>query len=214
CFRDRAHQVALEWACQEYTFADIYARTNCMAAVLTARGLTRGDRLALYLPNRLEYIELFLAATRLGLIVVPINVLYRERELGHILRDSTPKAVVVAGESSSFDELTGNGSSPRIWQVDELAGDAAARPAVSVDTTSLDESTPAALIYTSGTTGPAKGAVVTHGNLAANARNLVAAWRITAADRFLLALPLFHAHGLGNGIHCWLLSGCRTRLLE
>jgi malonyl-CoA/methylmalonyl-CoA synthetase len=78
----------------------------------------------------------------------------------------------------------------------------------------LREETPAAIVYTSGTTGAAKGAVITHGNLAANARTLVDAWRITAADRFLLSLPLFHVHGLGNGIHCWLLAGCRTRLLE
>ena len=199
-FRDRAPQVALEWACQEYTFADIDARANRMAAVLTSRGLTRGDRLALYLPNRLEYIDLFLAVTRLGIIAVPINALYREREAGHILHDATPKAVV--------------GSAEYAWQVDELAADAARLPATPVDTSALDDSTPAALIYTSGTTGPAKGAVITHGNLAANARNLVSAWRITAADRLLLALPLFHAHGLGNGIHCWLLAGCRTRLLE
>jgi malonyl-CoA/methylmalonyl-CoA synthetase len=84
---------------------------------------------------------------------------------------------------------------------------------IAADTT-LDATTPAAIIYTSGTTGAAKGAVITHGALAANARNLVDAWRITATDRFLLALPLFHVHGLGNGIHSWLLSGCRTRLLE
>ena len=56
-FRDRPHQVALEWACQEYTFADLDRRANRMAAALTARGLTRGDRLELYLPNRLEYID-------------------------------------------------------------------------------------------------------------------------------------------------------------
>jgi acyl-CoA synthetase (AMP-forming)/AMP-acid ligase II len=72
-FSNRANQVALEWACQEYTFADLDRRANRMAGALTARGLTRGDRLALYLPNRLEYIDLFLAATRLGVIVVPIT---------------------------------------------------------------------------------------------------------------------------------------------
>ena len=220
-FRDRPHQVALEWACQEYTFADLDQRANRMAAALTARGLTRGDRLALYLPNRLEYLDLFLAATRLGVIVVPINVLYRERELGHILRDATPKAVVAAElkfgpayatATSITTEEAAMASAE--WQVDELAAEAARLPATAIDTSALDDSAPAALIYTSGTTGPAKGAVITHGNLAANARNLVASWHITADDRFLLALPLFHAHGLGNGIHCWLLTGCRTRLLE
>ncbi len=56
--------------------------------------------------------------------------------------------------------------------------------------------------------------MLTHNNFAANALNLMACWQITAADRFLLALPLFHVHGLGNGLHCWLMSGCRMRLLE
>ena len=78
----------------------------------------------------------------------------------------------------------------------------------------LDGDTPAAIIYTSGTTGASKGAVLTHNNFAANTVNLLTMWQITAADRFLLALPLFHIHALGNGLHCWLASGCRMRLLE
>ena len=77
-----------------------------------------------------------------------------------------------------------------------------------------DGDTPALIMYTSGTTGRAKGALISHNNLAANALALVALWQITAADRFLLSLPLFHVHGLGFGVHCWLLSGCHTRLLE
>jgi len=49
---------------------------------------------------------------------------------------------------------------------------------------------------------------------AANAINLVTCWQISAADRLMLPLPLFHVHGLGNGLHSWLISGCRMRLLE
>ena len=100
-----------------------------------------------------------------------------------------------------------------IWQVDELTAEARISGATAAHIP-LNGDTPAALIYTSGTTGAAKGAIITHGNLAANALTLVDAWRITADDRLLLALPLFHVHGLGNGIHCWLRSGCRMRLLE
>jgi malonyl-CoA/methylmalonyl-CoA synthetase len=78
----------------------------------------------------------------------------------------------------------------------------------------VDGDSPCGIIYTSGTTGTSKGAVLSHNNFAVNALNLLACWQITSADRFLLALPLFHVHGLGNGLHCWLISGCRTRLLE
>jgi malonyl-CoA/methylmalonyl-CoA synthetase len=73
---------------------------------------------------------------------------------------------------------------------------------------------PALIVYTSGTTGTAKGAVLSHDNLAANGTTLTSAWRITDADRYLAMLPLFHVHGLANGIHSWLISGCRMRLLE
>jgi malonyl-CoA/methylmalonyl-CoA synthetase len=54
--------------------------------------------------------------------------------------------------------------------------------------------------------------VLTHHNLVSNTANLITCWNITHHDRLLLALPLFHVHGLGNGLHCWLGSGCRLRL--
>ena len=70
------------------------------------------------------------------------------------------------------------------------------------------------IVYTSGTTGVAKGAVLSHNNLAANGITLTAVWNITESDRYLAMLPLFHVHGLGNGVHSWLIGGCRMRLLE
>jgi malonyl-CoA/methylmalonyl-CoA synthetase len=97
-----------------------------------------------------------------------------------------------------------------VWRVETLDTPASAERIHAV----LDGDTPAALIYTSGTTGVSKAAILTHNNFAANAINLTACWSITASDRFLLALPLFHVHALGNGLHCWLVSGCRMRLLE
>lgn len=219
-FRDRAGEVALEWDGREHTFAELDARADRMARELLARGLTAGDRLAIYLPNRIEYIDLFLACTRLGVIAVPVNVLYRERELRHILNDSAPKAIVLT--DPQWDRSVAAPWAGEVWAVDALArgADVSAAAPAKADAPPprtqghLLPETPAAIIYTSGTTGAAKGAVITHGSLAANARTLVSGWRISAGDRFLLALPLFHVHGLGNGVHCWLLSGCRTRLLE
>ena len=212
-FHDRAGEPALEFKGQTFTFADIDTRANRLANLLAARGFCAGDRLAVYLENRVEFIDLFLACTRLGVILVPINILYRDREASHIVSDAEPKAIVAAGPVPG-----GCGH----WDVAELSRAAAERSAAPGEILASrlnrggesTDSTPAAIVYTSGTTGTAKGAVLTHGNFAANATALLEAWRITSADRFLLPLPLFHVHGLGNGLCCWLASGCRMRLLE
>ena len=189
--RNRADEIGLEWAGERYTFGELEARSNRVAHALAQRGFAKGDRLAVYLANRIELIDLFVACVKLGVIFVPINILYREREIAHITGDAEPRELITA------DSL--------------IAGDGhpSTRPDVA-----LDASTPAAIIYTSGTTGASKGAVLTHGNFVSNAVNLVACWQITAADRFFLALPLFHIHALGNGLHTWLASGCVMRLVE
>jgi malonyl-CoA/methylmalonyl-CoA synthetase len=191
----RRDAVGLEWQGAEYTFGELDARSNRMAVALAARGLVRGDRLCVYLANRVEFIDLFLACVKIGVIFVPVNILYRERELAHIVADAEPKLLVA---EKVLAEL-----------VVEAAGHTE-----HFESVALDAEDAAALVYTSGTTGASKGAVLTHGNFVANARNLMASWRIAKSDRFLLALPLFHVHALGNGLHCWLASGCRMRLLE
>jgi malonyl-CoA/methylmalonyl-CoA synthetase len=191
----RRDSPALEFGGRTFTFGEIDSRSNRMAQLLMARGFQAGDRLCVYLANCVEMIDLYLACVKLGVIFVPINILYRDREMGHILNDAEPKSVISA---ESVADWTG-----------EADGMPDERPA-----TALDGDTPAGIIYTSGTTGVSKGAVLTHNNFAANTVNLLACWQITAADRFLLALPLFHIHGLGNGLHCWLASGCFMRLEE
>jgi malonyl-CoA/methylmalonyl-CoA synthetase len=205
-FRERADVPALEYfdrngVLQTLSFDDVRRRAMRMADVLRQRGLGRGDRLCVYLPNCVELIDLYLACLRTGVIFVPINILYREREVAQILQDCEPAAVITDGEFPGTAET---------WQVTDLASESAAE---TVDRAALDGDDPAAIIYTSGTTGTSKGAILTHNNFASNAINLNACWNITSADRFLLALPLFHVHALGNGLHCWLLSGCRMRLL-
>jgi malonyl-CoA/methylmalonyl-CoA synthetase len=200
----RRDEVGLEFGGTEYTFGEIDARSNRMAALFRERGLEAGDRLAVYLANCVELIDIYLACVKLGAIFVPINILYREKEIAHILEDAEPKAAIAAQEMDKLKHI------PPVWRLEELeAPETADRPAVYVD-----GDAPAALVYTSGTTGVSKGAILTHNNFAANAVNLNACWNISNADRFLLALPLFHVHALGNGLHCWLASGCRMRLLE
>ena len=201
----RRDAAALEFQGAGYTFGDLDARSNRLAQLLAARGLKKGDRLCVYLVNCVEMIDLFLACVKLGAIFVPINILYRDREISHILRDAEPAAAVTA--AGDFPGLV------PVWNPADLTREAAALPDQRPQL-AIDGDDPAGIIYTSGTTGTSKGAVLTHNNFAANAINLLTAWQITSADRFLLALPLFHVHALGNGLHCWLASGCRMRLLE
>ena len=195
-FASRPDAEALEWAAKTYTFRDIDERSNRMARTLQARGLVKGDRLCVYLANSIEFIDLFLACLKLGIICVPVNILYRDREMSHILSDAAPKLVVTAKE------------------VPELLREAEKQSGVSLPESGLTANDTAALVYTSGTTGVSKGAMLTHNNFAINGTNLIEAWRITREDRLLLAPPLFHVHALANGLHCWLLSGCKMRLLE
>ena len=202
-FRARADEPALECGGRTFTFADIDARSSRVAAWLQARGLRPGDRLAVYLENRVEFIDLFLACAKTGIIFLPINILYREREVSHIVRDADPRALVASGPVPG---------QPAFVSVAEVAA-AAENDRAPAPSPALASDSPLAIVYTSGTTGTAKGAVLTHGNFVANARSLVEAWRFTSGDRLLLPLPLFHVHGLGNGVGCWLASGCRMRVL-
>src|SRR6266516_4069848 len=102
----RAHREALDYVddsgvTRTLTFGDVEARANRMAHELAARGCSRADRLCVHLANRAEFIDLFLACVRLGVIFVPMNVLYRERELRQIIGDAEPSAVVTSASSDA-----------------------------------------------------------------------------------------------------------------
>ncbi|HEX7937988.1 MAG TPA: AMP-binding protein, partial [Gemmatimonadaceae bacterium] len=148
------------------TFGEIENRANRMAHELAARGIRPGDRLCVHLPNSVEFIDIFLACARLGVIMVPMNVLYKERELRHIVADAEPRAVVTGVDAAYPTGVTQ-------WPVRELAHAAMDRPQERPPVTVAGD-TPALIIYTSGTTGVAKGAVLSHDNLAANGKTLVA----------------------------------------
>lgn len=202
--KGRRDVVALEFAGQIRTFGELDSQSNRLAQLFAQRGLSKGDRLCVYLVNCVEMIDIYLACVKLGVIFVPINILYRDREISHILSDAEPRALITDTDIST---------AVSVWRPAELMKESAVMPDAR-PVADLDGDSPAGIIYTSGTTGTSKGAMLTHNNFAANTVNLLACWRITQDDRFLLALPLFHVHGLGNGLHCWLVSGCRMRLLE
>src|SRR3954470_9766758 len=111
----KANRPALEWGSTNglvvSTFAELEARSNRLARLLESRGLHKDDRLCVYLKNRSEFIDLYLACLKLGVVFVPINILYRERELIHILLDVEPKAIV-ASEDLRVPAL--------LWKMEDL----------------------------------------------------------------------------------------------
>ncbi|MSO21288.1 MAG: hypothetical protein EXQ56_12690 [Acidobacteria bacterium] len=218
--RHRAPEIGLEFQGREFRFDELNRRSNRIARRLLAEGLVPGDRVAVYLKNCVELIEIFLATVKAGFIFTPINILYREGEIEHILADADPRVIFAHRESDEIlAPVVARRPQLRHWRVEELSELLESEAKEGNDTKEIPSSqitgdTVAALVYTSGTTGRPKGAMLTHGNFVANAKSLIAAWRMTTEDRLLLPLPLFHVHGLGNGLHTWLALGFHTRLLE
>ena len=172
--------VALEFGEHGFTFDQIENRSNRLANQLAADGFSAGDRIAVYLGNCVELIEVYLAALKLGLIFVPINVLYRGREINHIVTDAEPRcAVTSANLEAHLLPALATIKDARLYRVEDFAGltrDASReRPGISADA-----DTPVAIVYTSGTTGRSKGAVLTHGNFSFNAEALIECWCITS----------------------------------
>jgi malonyl-CoA/methylmalonyl-CoA synthetase len=146
----------------------------------------------------------YVAAQRLGLIVVPVNSAYTKREVDHILTDARPSGAIVDNpERAMWMRGAGMVCGP---EVDLPTG-----PEPPLDHSTREDL--ALIAYTSGTTGPPKGAMLSSGNLLASAEAVRLAWRWSIEDRLVLALPLFHLHGLGVGLNGTLVSGASAVLL-
>jgi malonyl-CoA/methylmalonyl-CoA synthetase len=201
---DRAEAPAFN----DVTYAELHAGSLRVAARFSGLGLRQGDRLALYVENRIAFVYAYLAALRLGAIAVPANVLYRASDLQHVLENSGAAFVVVSEQTRAHALVLP--SPPAIVDaadVEAWAVDATIEAAIPMRPSPDDV---AAIVYTSGTTGRSKGAMLTHSNLAAIASAIVVAWRWRADDSLLIALPLFHMHGLGAALNGALAAGARV----
>jgi malonyl-CoA/methylmalonyl-CoA synthetase len=198
-----------------WTYADVERASGRMANLIVALGLKPGDRVAAQVEKTPEALVLYLAAVRAGMVFLPLNPAYQRHELDYFLRDAQPGLFVCRPQMRALaDELATNARVPGGCTVLELddAGrgsliDAAAPHADAFATVERTSADLAAILYTSGTTGRSKGAMLSHGNLAHNARTLHAYWRFQPGDVLLHMLPTFHVHGLFVACHCALLNG-------
>ena len=193
-------------------YPTLLGRAERLAGGLAARGLGRGDRLALWLGNREETALAYLAALRLGAVALPLNLAYRRQELAHVLADATPRLLLTEREQLAVIEEIGRDAlgATGLLLAEELGELPAERSLPRGSLPGGDEL--AMLLYTSGTTGRSKGAMITHNNLLATVTGLLAAWAWEPRDRLLLALPLFHTHGLVVGMLSAFAAGAAVRL--
>jgi malonyl-CoA/methylmalonyl-CoA synthetase len=182
------------------------------ANALVELGVEPGDRVAAQVDKSSDTIVLTLACLRAGAALLPLNTAYTLAELEYFLNDAGPALTICRPQS--FDAVRALAKTLALPAVESLGVErdgsfarAIAAAAPRFETIAREPDDLAAILYTSGTTGRSKGAMLTHDNLSSNALTLVEAWRFTAADRLVHALPVFHTHGLFVAVNVALLAG-------
>ncbi len=182
----------------ELSYSALDQRTGALAALLADLGVSPGDRVAVQAEKSVPGLLLYLATIRAGAVHLPLNPAYTAAEVRYFLENSEPALFV-------GDPALGAGA--RRAETLEALVERATRPGHRFEDVTRAPDDLAAILYTSGTTGRSKGAMLTHANLASNAETLREAWRFTARDRLLHALPIFHTHGLFVATNVMLLAG-------
>ena len=198
------------------TYADAHATSARYAGLLVSRGLKPGDRVAVQVEKSPEALLLYLACLRAGVVYLPLNSAYQEGEVRYFLENARPSAVVAQPRSAAWlNPLAASLGIANVFTLSERGDGSLTQAARNFDTyfetLPRGEDDLAAILYTSGTTGRSKGAMITHRNLAANAKVLHQEWRFTPEDVLIHTLPLFHVHGLFVASHCVLMNGTSMR---
>lgn len=214
--KDRSHPLLLQAGGPAVSYAEAEAESARFAALLVARGLVPGDRVAVQVEKSPRALFLYLACLRAGLVYLPLNSAYQQGEVGYFLENAEPRAVVFQPKSLPWLEpMAAARGIAHVFSLDEhgegtLADESRGKSAV-FETVHRSGDDLAAILYTSGTTGRSKGAMISHRNLASNATVLHAQWGFRPGDVLIHMLPLFHVHGLFVACHCVLMNGTAMR---
>ncbi|MCI2426119.1 long-chain-fatty-acid--CoA ligase [Candidatus Acetothermia bacterium] len=205
---------------QRITYRQLNKMVDHLARGLIELGVAKGDKVGLWMPNYPEWVVSYFAIARIGAVVVPFNTRYKTHEVQYILEDSEATTLFIVDSFAGIDYRTMineiRSMLPRLQNIivlgeagekmipfsniltlgEQYSGDhkLADRQAI------LSPEENILILYTSGTTGQPKGAMLSHRNMAENARQVTAVLETSEHDRFFLAVPFFHCFGCVMGI--------------
>jgi acyl-CoA synthetase (AMP-forming)/AMP-acid ligase II len=204
---------------QRFSYAQVNERINALGHSLAARGVKRGDRVAMLLFNGIEFIDTFYAAAKLGAVAVPLNWRLVADELAFILKDCGATSLIYGVEfidavadlhdrGGAATDITnwievGPADKRQVWAdpYDSLISEGdTAEPDCPSDNDDL-----MFIMYTSGTTGLPKGVMHTHNTIFGAQNNVLTTMDLGPRDRYLIVLPLFHVGALTpiiSAMHC------------
>jgi acyl-CoA synthetase (AMP-forming)/AMP-acid ligase II len=205
---DPAHQI---------TYRELDATTRDLAAAFVDAGVRKGTRVGLIMPNGVRWVQIAVALTRVGAVLVPLSTLLPARELVAQLRVASVQFLVSVEEFRGHRYLDGLRPELRtlpalrqVWTADQVAHARAGKEAAGIVdalTATVTPSDPFVVMFTSGSSGPPKGVVHSHGNAFAAVQSGLAARCVDSGTRLYLPMPFFWVGGLGGGVLSALLAG-------
>ena len=237
----RPDGIALRWKSngewQTWTFADYLSQARKVAETIAKLDIKPGQRVALMMENRAEWITTYLGLACTRIEVVPIDAKLLPREVSHILRDSEACAIFAGGKTwplineiapnlpdlkkiiildGAIKETTRSGGKVH-YDYEQLlssVAEDATKPDAWFDRHVPVESDIASIIYTSGTTGRPKGAMLTHGNFTTQIHGALEYFTVYTWDNFLIVLPLHHAFAFSANFLVPLTVMCESSMVE
>lgn len=224
--REHAARTAVATASESMTYAALDGRAQRFAAALAAAGLARGERVALWLPNGLDWVVAHWGITLAGGVVVPLGTRNRAPELRHLLDQSQPAALVMIDRFLNLDFLAMVGPGPaaptvvvrrsgdaelparvREWNAFVAAGDAVGEAAVQARAIAVMPDDVHAIQFTAGTTGEPRGAMLTHAGLLRVAGSHALSWKLRPGEAIYVPNPLSHIMGMVMAVIMPVLAG-------